>query len=185
LLPARAGGFDKEKTLAALLDFTWARAETLLAEKGFKFDEVKAVREFFLKSGDLPDCRRRVSALHDARKNPDFEALIAAFKRSKNILKQAKHSAGAGPDEAVFEKDEERGLYSDIKALSVRVKAYAAARDYGRSLGDMVSIKPALDNFFEKVMVMAENPAVRENRLKLVSSLVDLFEDTADISQLQ
>jgi glycyl-tRNA synthetase beta chain len=172
-------------TMSQLLDFIWQRAAVIFEEKGYKFDEIKAVRESFIRSGDLLDCSRRLAALHAARGNAEFEALAAAFKRARNILKQAKHSAAAGPDEAVFERDEERALYSDIKALSGRLKDYNSARDYVRSLGDVVSIKPALDNFFEKVMVMDENPAVRENRLKLVNSVVSLFEDVADLSQLQ
>ena len=116
---------------------------------------------------------------------PDFEALAMAFKRAKNILRQAKHSDGAGPDEAIFEKDEERALYSGIKALSGKLKDYIANRDYEKSLVATVSIKAALDSFFNSVMVMVEDPKVKENRLRLISSLVSLFEDIADLSQLQ
>ncbi len=169
-----------------LLDFIWQRAEVIFEEAGYRFDEVKAVKRFFLDKGDLLDCRRRIKDLNGARNNPAFEALTGAFKRAQNILKQARHAAGAGePDEAVFERDEERSLYAEIRSLSTRLKVYLANRDYATSLGDIVTVKPALDKFFDKVMVMAENPAVRENRLRLVSSLVDLFEDVADLSQLQ
>ncbi len=185
LLPAKAAGFDREKTTAALLDFTWQRAETLFEEKGFRFDEVKAVKEFFIKNADLLDCRRRINDLHVVRKNPDFEALAMAFKRAKNILRQAKHSAAAGPDETVFEKDEERALYSGIKALSGKLKGHIANREYEKSLMETVVIKGALDSFFDKVMVMVEDPKVKENRLRLIGSLVSLFEDVADLSQLQ
>jgi len=185
LLPAKAAGFDKEKTTSALLDFTWQRAETLFEEKGFRFDEVKAVKEFFIRNADLLDCRCRISDLHAVRKDPDFEALAMAFKRAKNILRQAKHSDGTVPDEAIFEKDEERALYAGIKALSGKVKGHISDREYQKGLVETVSIKGALDKFFDGVMVMVEDQKVKENRLRLIASLVSLFEDVADLSQLQ
>ncbi|MFA6434660.1 MAG: glycine--tRNA ligase subunit beta [Elusimicrobiales bacterium] len=185
LLPAKAAGFDAARTVSALLDFTWQRAETLFEEKGYRFDEVKAVKEFFIRNADLLDCRRRINDLHSVRKNPDFEALAMAFKRAKNILRQAKYSPEGGPEEALFEKDEERALYSGIRTLSGKVKDHLARRQYEKSLVETVSIKGALDSFFNTVMVMAEDPKVKENRLKLIGSLVGLFEDVADLSQLQ
>jgi len=185
LLPEKAGGFDKDKTVAGLLDFVWARAEVLFGETGFRFDEVRAVKEFFLKNADLLDCRRRINDLHAVRKNPDFEALAMAFKRAKNILKQAKYAGMETPDELLFEKDEERALYADIKVLSGKVKTCLDSRDYAKSLVETVVIKPNLDNFFNTVMVMVEDTRIKENRLRLISSLVSLFEDVADLSQLQ
>ncbi|HBB66587.1 MAG: glycine--tRNA ligase subunit beta [Elusimicrobia bacterium GWA2_56_46] len=180
-LPAAAARRDA----APVMEFIWQRAEAVFGDSGFRFDEVKAAREFFMRSGDLLDCRRRISDLHEVRKNPDFEALAMAFKRAKNILKQAKHVPGEGPDEAVFEKDEERSLYADIKALSGKLKGFLAERDYEKGLVELVSIKGNLDGFFDKVMVMVEDAKVKENRLRLIHSLVGLFEDVADLSQLQ
>ncbi|MBU2575079.1 MAG: glycine--tRNA ligase subunit beta [Elusimicrobia bacterium] len=171
--------------LLQLLDFIWQRAEVIFEEAGFRFDEIKAVKEFFMKDGNLLDCRRRIADLHSVRKNPDFDALAMAFKRAKNILKQAEFASDSAPAELLFEKDEERLLCSDIRALSVKLNGYLADRDYAKSLVELVSIKGNLDNFFVKVMVMVEDAAVRENRLKLIKSLVNLFEDVADLSQLQ
>ncbi len=171
--------------LDQLLDFIWQRAEAQFAEEGFRFDEIKAVREYFIKDGDLLDCRRRTADLHSVRENPDFGAIAMAFKRAKNILKQAKYDSDAAPAELLFAADEERRLYADIRGLSVRLQGYLANRDYAKGLAEMLSIKGNLDNFFEKVMVMADDPAVRENRLKLIRSLVSLFEEVADLSQLQ
>jgi glycyl-tRNA synthetase beta chain len=169
----------------SIMEFLWQRAEVVFGDSGYRFDEIKAAHEFFMKRGELLDCRRRISDLHGVRKNPDFEALAMAFKRAKNILKQAKHAAGEAPDEAIFEKDEERALYGGIKALSGRVKEFIADREYEKALVETVSIKPVLDSFFDKVMVMVEDAKVKENRLRLIGSLVALFEDVADLSQLQ
>lgn len=168
-----------------LLDFIWQRAEAVFAEEGYRFDEVKTVREFFMAGGDLLDCRDRVKDVHALRGNPDFAGIAMAFKRAKNILRQAKSPLSGSPDEAVFEKDEERALYGDIKAMTGRLQSHVAARDYAKGLSELLTIKGSLDSFFDKVMVMAEDPKVRDNRLNLIKSLVSLVEGVADLSQLQ
>lgn len=180
-LPAEASGRAAEP----LLDFIWQRAEAVFTEAGYLFDEVKAVREFFLAGGDLLDCRDRVKDINAMRGNPDFAGIAMAFKRAKNILRQAKAPLSGAPDEGSFEKDEERALYGDIKAMSGRLSAHIGNRDYAKGLSELLTIKGSLDNFFEKVMVMAEDPKVRDNRLNLIKSLVNLFEGVADLSQLQ
>ncbi|MBI4350640.1 MAG: glycine--tRNA ligase subunit beta [Elusimicrobia bacterium] len=168
-----------------LMDFIWQRAEALFAEYGYRFDEVKAVRELFMSGGDLLDCRDRVKDINALRGNPDFAGIAMAFKRAKNILRQARAPLSGAPDEGSFEKDEERALFADIKAMSGRLKAHVDGRDYAKGLSELLAIKPSLDNFFDKVMVMAEDPKVRDNRLNLIKSLVSLFEGVADLSQLQ
>jgi len=180
-LPAEASG----RAADPLLDFIWQRAEVVFAESGYRFDEVKTVREFFMSGGDLLDCRDRVKDVNALRGNPDFAGIAMAFKRAKNILRQAKAPLSGAPDETLFEKDEERALYGDIKAMSGRLQAHVSGRDYAKGLSELLSIKGSLDNFFEKVMVMAEDPKVRDNRLNLIKSLVSLFEGVADLSQLQ
>ncbi|OGR44789.1 MAG: glycine--tRNA ligase subunit beta [Elusimicrobia bacterium GWA2_61_42] len=173
------------RAVEPLLDFIWQRAEAVFTEAGYRFDEAKAVRDFFLAGGDLLDCRDRVRDINALRGNPDFAGIAMAFKRAKNILRQAKLPLSGTPDENSFKQDEERALYGGIKALSGRLAAHVAGRDYAKGLSELLSIKSSLDNFFEKVMVMAEDPKVRDNRLNLIKSLVNLFEGIADLSQLQ
>ena len=176
---------DYTKSGNDLMDFIWQRAEAVFTEAGYRFDEVKAVREFFMSGGDLVDCRDRVKDIHALRGNPDFAGIAMAFKRAKNILRQAKTPLNGSPDEGTFDRDEERALYGGIKAMSGRLAAHVAGRDYAKGLSELLSIKSSLDNFFDKVMVMAEDPKVRDNRLNLIKSLVTLFEGVADLSQLQ
>ncbi len=180
-LPPEAAG----KAAVPLLDFIWQRAELVFAGAGYRFDEVKTVREFFMSGGDLLDCRDRVKDINALRGNPDFAGIAMAFKRAKNILRQAKAPLSGAPEDGLFEKEEERALYSGIKAMTGRLRAHIDKRDYAAGLSELLSIKNSLDNFFDKVMVMAEDPKVRDNRLNLIKSLVDLFEGVADLSQLQ
>lgn len=169
-----------------VLDFIWQRAETLLTEQGFLFDEIRAVKEHFMKTGNIADCAKRVKDLHSARKNPDFEAITLSFKRAKNILRQAGINLKMeNPDEAIFEKDEEKRLYRAITEMSVKLKNHVSIRDYEKGLSEILSIKPCLDSFFDNVMVMVEDKRIRENRLRIVNSMVRLFEEVADLSQIQ
>ncbi|MCX5785308.1 MAG: glycine--tRNA ligase subunit beta [Elusimicrobia bacterium] len=184
-LPMPPASFDAAALKAKLLDFTWQRAQSIFEEEDFKFDEVKAVREFFMRAGDLPDCRARLKDINAFRSNSDFAAVAMAFKRAKNILRQSKTALTGSPDEGAFEKEEEKILYRDIAGISARLKEHLADRNYSKSLMELLSIKGSLDSFFEKVMVMAEDPKIRDNRLNLIKSLVSLFEDVADLSQLQ
>ncbi len=180
-LPCTANG----DCAGRLMDFIWQRAEAVFAEEGFRFDEVKAVREFFLAGGDLLNCRARVKDIHAMRGNEDFAGIAMAFKRAKNILKQAGVPLSGSPDEGIFELDEERALYAGIKTMAGRLQVHLAGRDYAKGLSELLTVKGSLDSFFERVMVMVEDQKVRENRLNLIKSLVDQFEGVADLSQLQ
>lgn len=177
--PSRPGAGE------ALLDFLWQRAEAVFSDAGCRFDEIKAARGFFLSGGDLQNCRARILGLNALRADPDFAAVAAAFKRAKNILRQAKAPLSGAPDAAVFSQDEEKALYSDIQRLSGRLKVHLDNRDYAAGLRELLSVKGSLDSFFEKVMVMAEDPKLRDNRLNLIKSLVNIFGSLADLSQLQ
>ena len=184
-LPLPSSSFDAAAVKAQLLDFTWARAQGVFEDEGFKFDEIKAVRGFFMEAGDLPDCRARLKDIHAFRSNPDFAAMSMAFKRAKNILRQAQTPLTGIPEEGLFEKEEEKILCRSIAGVSAGLKSHLANRDYSKSFEELLSIKASLDSFFDTVMVMAEDPKVRDNRLNLIKSLVLLFEDVADLSQLQ
>lgn len=189
-----------KRYLDAPMDFVWQRAEAVFQETGYKFDEINAVKQLFMPTttekaaplfksvngnGHLLDCLKRIKDLHDARTNPDFAGIAMAFKRGKNILKQAKTPLSGSPDESLFEKEEERALYYGIRSMSGKLAAHLAGRDYAKGLSELLTIKASLDSFFEKVMVMAEDQKVRDNRLNLIKSLVDQFEGVADLSQLQ
>ncbi|OGS13007.1 MAG: glycine--tRNA ligase subunit beta, partial [Elusimicrobia bacterium RIFOXYA2_FULL_58_8] len=149
------GRHKGDEVVAKLMDFIWQRAEVVFAEAGYRFDEIKAVKEFFLAGGDLLDCRVRVKDIHALRSNPDFTAIAMAFKRAKNIVRQPKAPLSGIPDEALFQQAEEKALHGAITEVSGRLKAHLDGRDYAGGLKELLSIKPSLDSFFEKVMVMA------------------------------
>lgn len=175
---------DKEKLFGNILEFVWQRAETVFTESGYKFDEIRAVKSYFIESGDLTDAAQRIKSLNAMRKNPDFDSLAASFKRAKNILKQTGIKETDIPDEALFEKGEEKELYKNIKVLSFKAEEMLKANDYSAYLSELVKIKPSLDGFFDNVMVMVKDEKVKANRLKIIKSLVVLFAKAADLSQI-
>lgn len=177
--------FDAALAKAEALEFLWQRAETLFLEKGYLPDELKAV-----KGGGLSDLARtfhRLVAVHTLRPDPDFVLVAAAFKRAANILKQAGVSFGedAAVDALLLTDAAEKGLYAAVCRVEGDNREKAALGDFEQALRSLVALKPEVDRFFEDVMVMVDDPAVKKNRLSLLARLSRLFTMVADISQIQ
>ena len=105
----------------------------------------------------------------------------------KNILRQAAEDGrevGNGVDAAVLREDAERSLASQLPVTAERVKALRAERRYEEALLEIANLRPAVDVFFDNVMVMVEDPAVRANRLALLQTLVKEFSTIADFSEI-
>ena len=114
---------------------------------------------------------------------PDAAALSAANKRIANILRKA-GALPAAPPHAAPSLAEERGLADALGALTPAVEALLGRRDYSGALQRLATLRPAVDAFFDKVMVMADDPAVRASRLQLLVSVQRLFLEVADLSRL-
>lgn len=169
----------------ALLDFIWQRAEVLFQEKGCRFDEVRAAKDSFMKTADLYDSFLRAKALDGARLGGSFDELIMLFKRAKNIVRQAQFAQRGLPEESLFKNPEESALNEKVKNFLEEKEKLAAGKEYEKYLGKLAGVKPELDAFFDKVMVMVEDGKMRRNRLLLLSVLVSCFEDYGDMGQLQ
>jgi glycyl-tRNA synthetase beta chain len=179
----------KAKTLEAAAAFLADRLEYVLAARGARPDEVAAVvsapfagsapREGALRALTDPiDALRRAQALHAARRDAaqDFEALGEAFKRAKNILAQQAPAASVDPKR--FEAPAEGALHDAVRALE------AAGGSYDERLRGLASLRAPVARFFDDVLVMAEDPRVRGNRLALLNQALSLFHRIADISKL-
>jgi glycyl-tRNA synthetase beta chain len=168
-----AGDAQLEKFLLDRVDYYFREI------RGFAYDEVNAV----LAAGwaDLRDVQQRLDAVRDVRKSENFEPLAAAFKRIKNILKQAQFEKAGAVDPARLEPGPEQELHAEYE----RVRAAAqTASGYGETLAAIATLRPAVDRFFDAVMVNVEDAAVRENRLTLLRSLLVEFSTLADFSEI-
>ncbi len=151
----------------------------------FAYDVVNAV----LAAGadDVVDAVARAEAVAKVRESEEFEAISAAFKRIKNILRQAKETGkkvGDTLDVSALSDDAEKALASEMQRVAPRVRELAAKREYTGALAAIATIRPAVDTFFDKVMVMVEDENVRSNRLALLQTLLNEFSTIADFSEI-
>ncbi len=170
---------------AQILEFILDRAKYVFREReGFGYDEVSAV--FRAGADDLVDAQKRLVALKAIRKSKNFEPLAVSFKRIRKILEKANIPAKDGhhvnPD--LFESPAERELYSAVRDAATKVQALKRAGKYQEALVVIAGLRKAVDQFFDGVMVMAENEAVRNNRLALLAELLREFTTVADFSEI-
>jgi glycyl-tRNA synthetase beta chain len=149
--------------------------------RGFAYDEINAV--LAAQSSDLVDVEARLIALKQVRQTENFEALAASFKRIRNILKQAGEYRDA-VEESLLEEGAERNLHNAVSGVLARVALYLKSADYIQALTVISTLRPAVDAFFEKVLVNAQDPAVRANRLALLGRLNAQVSSIAELSEI-
>ncbi|MCH8497693.1 MAG: glycine--tRNA ligase subunit beta [Marinobacter sp.] len=131
------------------------------------------------------DFHQRVEAVEAFRQLPQAQALAAANKRVSNILtKQGGDRIGETVDASLLQDDAEKALAAAVDAQSAKVLPLFDAGDYGTALASLAELRDTVDTFFDDVMVMADDEAVRNNRLALLNRLRNLFLRVADISVL-
>ena len=111
--------------------------------------------------------------------------LAVAFKRVANIQEKAQGVSAASLDVGLLREEAERHLASEVERVGAEVASLRERRDYPAVLRAVAELKPAVDRFFDDVLVMAEDPALRANRLALVKRVADLFGDLADFRKIQ
>ncbi len=169
---------------AEVLEFFAGRASGLLADQGVPTDVAEAVLAAGL--DDLVAMRARALALADMKKMPDFAALASGLKRVMNILrKEAAQVPEGPPSEALFQEAAERELFTAFQALESEAQARFAAGEYLAFLQGLSALKAPVDKFFDDVMVMAEDEALRRNRLALLNKVASLFSQLAQFTLLQ
>ena len=130
------------------------------------------------------DFDARLRALADFLSLPDAASLAAANKRIANILRKSEQDVPARVDASLLQHTAEHRLATEVEGLREDVESLLAARRYEAALRKLATLRPHVDAFFDGVMVMADNPAVRANRLALLAALSRLFGETADLSRL-
>jgi len=176
-------GVIADAVVQDLHGFMLERLKPYLKEKGFEPDEIDAVVS--LNPARLDQVLPRLKALKEFRALPEGQALAAANKRIRNILRQAGGTPSDKVDAGRLTESAERQLAQAMRALGEQVAPLLKSGDYTQTLKRLAGLRPAVDEFFDKVMVMVDDPAVRQNRLALLNRLSNLFLNVADISRLQ
>jgi glycyl-tRNA synthetase beta chain len=177
---------DDEKYLASIETFFRERLEFYLRDVcGYAYDVVKAV--LGADSDDVVDALARAEAVKRVLHMPEFQAIGAACKRMRNILRQADEKGIAPaanaeplPDSAQEEKD----LFTYLQLSGGNVEDYRKKKEYLPALQLLASAREPVDKFFDKVMVMVEDQRVRANRLALLRTLLKEFSTIADFSEI-
>jgi glycyl-tRNA synthetase beta chain len=175
-----------EGPASAVADFFRERLEFYLRDvRGFAYDVVNAVLAPGFDS--IPDAIARAEALTAVRGSDDFTAVSAAFKRIKNILRQAAERKEAVHDHIhpnLLHDPAEQSLHQQSTTLAARVEALRAERKYSEALEAIATLRPSVDTFFDKVMVMAPEMDLRQNRLALIREVLAGFSSIADFSEI-
>jgi glycyl-tRNA synthetase beta chain len=171
--------------------FLAERLEFYLREaRGQAYDVVKAVLAASagdVHHDDVRDTVARAEALTAVRGSDDFAAVSAAFKRMKNILDQAKKSGELGKathTEGVALHPAQAALADTAQGTRLRVTELLGENNYVASLETIATLRPHVDKFFEEVMVLDPDPAIREPRLVLLTAIVDDIRRIADLSEI-
>jgi len=184
LFDAAAAPFGEliDKPTEALLSFFGDRLAVSLREQGYSAQEVDAV--LALQPPRLGDVPRRLAAVRAFAALPEAEALAAANKRVGNILKKAESAVEARVDAALFQEAAEGALFEALQSVVPKAQAAFEQGDYTGSLQALAVLRAPVDAFFDGVMVNADDPALKANRLGLLASLHAAMNRVADISRL-
>ena len=134
--------------------------------------------------GSPVDIERRLSALGTFLALPEAQSLASANKRIANILRKSGSEASGSVDSNLLVEAAERGLYEGLQSAERSVRPAIAQRNYASALGELARLRDSVDRFFDSVMVMTDDVALRGNRLALLSGLRSLFLEIADLSRL-
>lgn len=167
--------------LAAISDFLYDRLRGYLKDKGYSTNEVEAVVS--QRPQRLDDIVARLDAVRAFAALPQAEALAAANKRITNILKKTDAAIGAVQPQ-LLKEDAERALHQAVASSEPQVHDAFARGDFTTALKTLAGLREAVDTFFDGVMVMADDTALRDNRLALLAELHGLMNRVADISKL-
>jgi len=186
---------DLPLTLSSVLKSTGAPTEQVLAffrerlhfylkdVRNFPYDVVNAV--LATNADDVRDAIARAQALTAARESADFAAISAAFKRIKNILRQAEEKGFAiQPDASITLSPEAKQLADAAALLAPKVAEFRQQRAYGEALALIATLRPTVDAFFDKVMVLDPNPSIRGANLALIDEVLRSFSGIADFSEI-
>jgi glycyl-tRNA synthetase beta chain len=177
-----AGNPDVTDSTDAIYAFLMERLRGVLRERGFIPAEIDAVLS--LNPTRLDDIVERLAAVREFAALPEAASLAAANKRISNILKKSEQGVPASVQPALLTDAAEKALFAQLEQVAPRVRRQLAERNYTEALSALSALREAVDTFFNDVMVNAEDPALRNNRLALLAALHEQMNCVADISRL-
>ncbi len=169
-------------TVADLNGFILERLRGVLRERDYSAEEIESVVS--QSPERLDRVLLRLDAVRAFRALPEAQSLAAADKRIRNILKKSAPTEGSALDGGLLPEPAEKALYAALLACEPVVDDHLVRLDYAAALRHLAQLREPVDTFFTEVMVNAEDPALRANRLALLQRLGHLMNQVADLSRL-
>ena len=171
-----------KETLTDALNFISDRLRAWYLDQGVSPQVFMAVAA--VDTATLLDFSKRVQAVMTFQAMPEADSLAAANKRVANILKKNKVGNKGPINKRILKLEAEKELVAQQQAINKLLDKHVAQQDYPAALAELASLKQPVDNFFSDVMIMDEDPKIRDNRLAILCQLRNLFTAVADISEL-
>ena len=162
------------------------RVEINLRQRGIRHDLINSI--FFLAEYDLARLIKRIEALDKFLATDDGANLLTAYRRAANIVaieERRDHQSYNGRVALRLPELGEQRLYSALNALDATLQPFLAVEDFEGAMGRLATLRRPVDEFFDKVTVNTDNPALRENRLRLLSRIRAVMNQVADFSQIE
>jgi glycyl-tRNA synthetase beta chain len=182
VMQASASWPPSEDAQQALRTFIRERVIYLFEQRGFDIRNIRAVVPQSLDRFDMVEAKKKLEALAQMSGSVALQAVAELFKRVKNITKSV--SFGATPDATMLKEPAEVGLIESMNAIEPRIQAAVAKSDYKQAFQAIEALRGPVGQFFDDVLVMAEDEKLRTARLALVAHLRDVIVDIADISEI-
>jgi glycyl-tRNA synthetase beta chain len=177
-----SGSAAVQSTHAEVATFIYERLRGYLRDQGYSANQVAAVVDS--QPAEIHLVPARLEAVRAFERLPEAEALAAANKRIANILRKSEGEAAPAVDRSLLGNGAEHDLYAKVQTLLPVVHEHVGRGEYTEALCALASAKASVDRFFDDVLVMADDPALRANRLALLRGLAEAMNQVADISKL-
>ncbi len=176
------GDIDQSKTVDEVYSFIVERMKGYYADKGVSANVFDAVQS--TNPAELTDFEKRINACIEFSKLDESDSLAAANKRIKNILKKVEGDIAETVDSSLLQEDAEKALADAVAAAEAKVAPLFEEREYTKALSELATLRTTVDTFFDNVMVMADDAAIKNNRIAMLNKLSNMFMQAADISRL-
>lgn len=176
---------DGAALVKPILSFIGGRANTLFAERGFRYDEIDACLS--IDYHNYLEQFRRAHSLHEFRGREGFSEMLLSFKRMNNIVAAFRQKQPEYPlafDPALVREEAERGLYEFFNSRREKIAGLIRSDSYRELFGLLIEGKAAVDTFFDKVMVMSDDVRNRDNRLALLETILEPFRGLLDFTKI-
>lgn len=171
--------FDKDSVIDNIIEFFNERTKNMFKDMGIRYDVVEAVLASDEKN--ISDLYVRAEAMNKWIDRDSLTDMLVAFNRVSNLAEGAETDK---IDQALLLEDVEKELYDNFNDVDSKISDLMDQKEYTKSLDAFASLKPAVDNFFDNVMVMSDNPKLRTNRLALLKNISDSMLKVCDLTKI-